>query len=193
MERWTYVGLPCQDIAIAMTPDFWCPRLIVFWIIWGVSIICVTSWFKPFTLAGSIRSFNSFDTVTVMQTGVSMALSFSVGPFDMVVNQWPVVLETQLGVVADWRFYDIFAVIFFFRIAEVGQVGVLEKFGSRGSFFRIKLKHTDNQFNSLVRSSSLEPFIERFVFCLTNLLNHGCSIVSCQRLNLGSTRFSCEW
>ena len=121
-----------------------------------------------------------------------MSLSLSVSSLDVIVNQGSIVLETELSIVTDGRFDDILAVIFFFRVAEVSQIRMLQELSSRWSLFRVKLKHTDHKLNGFMRSASLEPFVERFLLCLTHLLNHCASVICSQRVYLSSAWFAGE-
>jgi hypothetical protein len=121
-----------------------------------------------------------------------MSLSLSVSSLDVVINQRSVILEAKLGIVANRRFNGIFAVIFFLWVTEISQIRMLQKLSRCWPFFRVKLKHTDNQFYGLMRGTSFEPFIERFLLSLTHLLNHCAGIVSNQGFNLGPARLSGE-
>ena len=73
-----------------------------------------------------------------------MSLSLSVSSLDVVINQRSVILEAKLGIVANRRFNDIFAVIFFLWVTEISQIRMLQKLSRCWPFFRIELKHTDN-------------------------------------------------
>ena len=97
----------------------------------------------------------------------------SVNSLDMIINKRTVVLETKFSVVTNWWLDDIFALDFFFGVAEVCEVGVFQNLCDFGSFLWIKLKHFDHKFNCIMRSSSFKPLIEGFLLGMTDLLDHG--------------------
>ena len=102
----------------------------------------------------------------------------SVHSLDVIIDKRAVVLEAKFSVITNGRFDDVFALNFFFGVAEIGKVGVFQNLCDFGSFLGVKLKHFDQKFNCIMRSSSFEPFIKRFLLGMADLLDHGQSIVS---------------
>ena len=103
-------------------------RLFRLRIVRTVSVIVMTCRVMSFSSLSCSRSVKSLDTVASVKARVTCTFFFSINSPNMFIDESPVVLESKLCIITNWRLDDIFAFNLLLGIAKVSKVWIFKNF-----------------------------------------------------------------
>lgn len=90
--------------------------LLVFGVVGTVAVVVVS--LVPLSFVCSVWSLYFAEAIVAVQTGVISVFFLTVDSPDVLIDERPVILQAQLGIVTDGRFNDTLAIELLLRVAE---------------------------------------------------------------------------